>query len=73
MQLGLEYRHITKIENKYPNESYRQALAGLMQWKKSIERTDLGMTDAANKLFTALDENGRQDILDVIAKFRSKS
>lgn len=72
MQLGLEYRHVTSIEKKYQNDLSRQALAGLMQWKKTVERTDVGMNDAVNKLLTAFDEKGRQDIIDVVEKFRGK-
>lgn len=72
IQLGLEYRHVTSIEKKYPNDLYRQALAGLMQWMKTVERTDVGMTDAANKLLTAFDNKERQDIIDVVEKFRGK-
>ncbi|XP_052081090.1 uncharacterized protein LOC127719075 isoform X2 [Mytilus californianus] len=70
IQLGLQYSSVKKIEKAYPNELYRQSLEGLMQWRKSISRNDVGIPNATNELLSALEEKGRKDMVDLVAEFK---
>ncbi|CAC5415539.1 unnamed protein product [Mytilus coruscus] len=70
MQLGLQYSYVKKIEKAYPNELYRQALEGLIQWRKSISRKEVGIPNATNELLAALEEKGRKDMIDLVSEFK---
>lgn len=58
------------IEKAYPNDLYRQALEGLMRWRKSIPRKEVGTHNATNELATALEEKGRTDMVDLVSEFK---
>lgn len=70
MRLGLKYTYVKRIEKAYPDSLYRQALDGLDLWRKSIARTEVGITDALKKLELAFEEKGRQDLIDLMSKLK---
>lgn len=73
MQLGVQYNCIKKIEKAYPNDLYRQALEGLMQWRKSVSRSEVGIPNATSQLLTALEGKERTDMVDLVSDFKGIS